>query len=187
MTTNLKFILLLIAFALVVLLFVMYVVFVKLRDGEKDKHLQQLSNDVKRLSKSASQTRIEYNDWLSQIQILYNQAESERKLCKKYQQDNFDANLYSQFLCLNDRQKFYELVNHKLNLYYDRLISDFPEMSDKESYLTLLYLLHIPDNVICILLEYSPNSLPTVKNRLCKKLNLQHAQDLQAFLENRLD
>lgn len=187
MPTDFNFILLSISFTLVVILFIMYVVFVKLRDGEKDKQLVQLTKDVRRLSNTLSQARAAHNKWMAQLQFAYSQVETERSKLKVYQQVYFDADLYKQVLSINDTQRFFSLVNEKLYSYYDRLIEDYPNLSEKESCLSLLILMHIPDNVICILLNYSSNSLPTIKNRLCKKLNVKHAKSLQDFLENRLD
>lgn len=89
MPTDFNFILLSISFTLVVILFIMYVVFVKLRDGEKDKQLVQLTKDVRRLSKTLSPSRVAHAEWMAQKQNTYKQAEPERNKLKVYQQVDF--------------------------------------------------------------------------------------------------
>lgn len=90
--------------------------------------------------------------------------------------------LYYKLLFINDYSRFANLVNSRLNNYFSKLSTAYPLLNEKDFILTFLYLLDISDNDILLLTGYSPNSLPTIKTRLCKKLQIVHATDLRKHL-----
>lgn len=124
--------------------------------------------------------------WLSEMGAARAMVSDDRARCRSIDRDEFDRALYRRLLHYDDVGSMRAMVDTRLAGYATRLRKDFPELTDKEEVLLYLYLLRLDDATICLLGEYSPNSLPKIKNRLCKKVGLESAAELRSYLQERM-
>lgn len=92
----------------------------------------------------------------------------------KAKRDLADKQFYLEQLHYEDEIIFSRIINRELNNFYDNVKKDYC-LSSKEIQLAVFYLLEIPDNTICLLMDYSYNNLATMKTRLSKKLLIENA------------
>lgn len=105
---------------------------------------------------------------------------------KKQNKDPFLAQYYEDQLHLSDFERCRCTCNKRLDDFMTVLSNEYPELSEKDLELLMLYLLHVPESDIRLVMNYSSNSLPTIKTRLTKKLKLGRASELEQHLEGLL-
>lgn len=139
---------------------------------EKTAHLLELSNTLSHRQK-------EVYAWISELRLgRMNIIQG-----KKREKDSFLANYYETQLHLSDFERCSCLCNKRLDNFMTALSNEYPDLSEKDLELLMLYLLHVPESDIRLVMKYSSNSLPTIKTRLTKKLKLQRASELEQHLE----
>ena len=119
--------------------------------------------------------------WILEIRLRREQTAQQRQQLKVKQRETFDRQFYQDILGQNT-DSFFKRTDQRFDGLTQQLRQNYPQITDKELQLLLLYLLDISDNDICTILEYTPNSLPTIKNRLSKKLKLKRASDIHNFI-----
>lgn len=100
----------------------------------------------------------------------------------KKDRDKQLISFYNQQLAYSEYARFKTIIDHHLCGFISRMEQQYPQLSEKDMLLIVLYLLETPDSEILTLTNMSPNSLPTTKSRLCKKLGVNHASNLSKFL-----
>ena len=125
-------------------------------------------------------------EWRQELRTAKEMMDDERKKISPQLRDVFDKAFYDKYLFTGDSERMFAEVDKRLCGFVTLLRNNHAELNTKECKLCILYLLMIPNNDICIILDYSINSLPTIKNRLCSKLQVEHASNLINYLENYL-
>jgi len=120
--------------------------------------------------------------WIAELNLAKQLVQQERDLLPKRQRDEFDKQFYERMLHYNNFSAFQHLINSKLDAFSTRLEARIPNLSEKELTLLYLLLLQVPNDDILLLTDYAPTSLPTTKQRLCKKLGISHVNNLSSTL-----
>lgn len=151
-------------------------------------HLRKINKeDINKTILTAKSLRLSsYKAWSREIQQeredLWARLKSENiNIRNAYLKKFYEKKLY-----LYDFDLFVKLVDSKIDHYISNLMVDFPKLSSRDLQLIILYLLSVSENDILIIFDYSQSSLPTIKNRLCHKLNISRASNLHSYLESRV-
>ena len=160
-----------------------YIVFMEIKHR---RQIKQYKDILKKQVDGLGEVYSKLIEWRQELRTAKEILDVDRKKINPQLRDVFDKAFYDKYLFTNDPKLLFAEVDKKLSGYYSVLKEDYPDLSTKEYILCILYLLQIPNNDICLILNYSVNSLPTIKNRLCAKLNIGHATNLLNFLEHYL-
>lgn len=175
-------IILVVSLIVISILFVIFVVLVWLHVSQKKSMLPELSKSKTNMADMSYD--LNYKQFKQNIADGRAQLEVELKDASFSERENRIRKYYNQELYVYDYSKFENIVDKQLNNLAKKMQVEYPALSQKEVVLSVLYLLEVSDSDICSVLDYSITSLPTVKNRLCKKLNAPHASGLTSFLYN---
>lgn len=116
--------------------------------------------------------------WIEEIGRCINDAEPERKKYHGVDRDDYDRQIYKKILLCDNINNMRTMIDQRLNGYSSRLLSLYPQLNEKDELLVYLHLLKIKKEDIILLSGYSPNSLPKIKNRLCKKMKIEGVSQL---------
>lgn len=126
----------------------------------------------KNLDESTSEHNLQ--NYIDKLAIALDLTRKNYVHLSKAKRDLADKQFYSEQLHYDDEATFKRIVNRELNNFYDKISQEF-NLSAKEIQLAVFYLLELPDYTICLLMDYSYNSLATMKTRLSKKLLIENA------------
>ena len=112
------------------------------------------------------------NIWKLEIQAVNNHISEETNGLTFKEKEEFIKENYRKSFCLDDEKEFLFLIDKKVPGFTKKIKDIHPNLSTNDIKLLVFILLEIPTNDILNILSYSPNSLPTTKQRLCKKLGI---------------
>lgn len=92
------------------------------------------------------------------------------------------AEIYNQNLHFNKTLDFFAYLDKELNNVHAKLMKNHSDLSLIQQQLCMLLLIQAPTNDIEMLLHYSPNSLPKIKTRLSKKLEVNGRNGIYLYL-----
>lgn len=180
--------LLIILLAVAISLLILYVAFVAIYNHQElRRHNIQLQEAYQQNSaKELTVQEKALNDMIAQCAIIHKQIFNTSSNSKGKLYNTKEA--YCKFFNLQSDKQFFKFVDTNLYDFASRLKSYYEELTIKEQKYIVFYLLKIDDADVAELLDYSITSLPTIKNRICKKVNVAHAVDLYdsmlQFLKN---
>ncbi len=168
----------------IILCLVLLIMFITLSIYQRLASRQLKENFLQQLKQQNDNNSIpdNLNKWLNELSTAKQLVQHDREILSKRKRNEFDKQFYERMLHFNNFPAFRHMINHRLNDFSTRIEVRFPHLSEKE--LTLLYLvvLQIPNEDILLLTNYAPTSLPTTKQRLCKKVGISHVNDLFPYL-----
>jgi tetratricopeptide (TPR) repeat protein len=91
--------------------------------------------------------------------------------------------IYGNLLPFSNKEKLVEKMDELFNGAGTIITQTYPAVNDKELKYIFMFLLDVPVNDICFMLNYQKESLRKMRYRLAPKLNLQGAGELNRFLE----
>jgi len=156
-------------------------IFILLRLRKRNKGNEEQLEQVE-LQLNEKQTLLR-NSLMQKIEETKALQASSRKKASLAERELMDKELYIICLHVNDWAKFNNLMNHTFNNLISKLESNFPDITHKEIIWCCLFLLDVPTPEVLLLLEYKPDSLYKLKQRLVQKLNLKNAKELESLLE----
>ena len=170
---------------LLVIILCLYVLFIHMHYVQQEKKLERKVEQLQLQVSHLSERRRAVIAWSEELEIG---RKAISQLSKSAVQCNeFIYQFYVQQLHIANMKSFFSLVDKRLDGFAFRLEEHHPTLSDKEQALLICYALGLPEQDICLLLNYSTASLPTTKSRLCKKLGLTHASQLPGQISQLLD
>ena len=118
--------------------------------------------------------------WSAELAAAKRLKAADREKLSLKEREQLDYDIYVTMLGWGDTEVFFSQVNKRLNGLVDNLRKLYPQLTDTDMQLLLLYVLQIPQDDILTLMNYSVNSLPTIKKRLCNKMNISSSAVLPA-------
>ena len=166
-----------------------YLLFV--RRARKDKAEAARLNNVEAEPDVAPATAdnpllIERLHWVAELEAAKRLTAAEREQLPAAKRESFDVNLYNRMLDWGNNDLFFSQVNKRLGGLIDIMKERYPQLTDTDLLLLMLYVLQVPQTDILTLMNYSVNSLPTIKKRLCNKMNISSSANLPAEIDNLL-
>ncbi|MCC8154366.1 MAG: hypothetical protein LIP01_09205 [Tannerellaceae bacterium] len=133
-------------------------------------------------------TKLEKRHQMLLLDLIDEMKRTKEKYAVKRAKSNFqermeiDRTIYYEVLLLGDEKGFMIKMNNILNRFPDKLKEAYPAVTYKEIIWCCLFLLRIPTNDMCIILEYKQTSLYKFKQRLMKKLGFNTAKEFEEML-----
>ena len=124
--------------------------------------------------------------WVAELEAVKRLTAAEREQQPAEKRESFDVNLYNRMLDWGNNDLFFSQVNKRLGGLIDIMKERYPQLTDTDLLLLMLYVLQVPQTDILTLMNYSVNSLPTIKKRLCNKMNISSSANLPAEIDNLL-
>ncbi len=118
--------------------------------------------------------------WSAELAAAKRLKAADREKLSLKEREQLDYDIYVTMLGWGDTEVFFSQVNKRLNGLVDNLRKLYPQLTDTDMQLLLLYVLQVPQDDILTLMNYSVNSLPTIKKRLCNKMNISSSAVLPA-------
>ena len=118
--------------------------------------------------------------WSAELAAAKRLKAADREKLSLKERERLDYDIYVTMLSWGDTEVFFSQVNKRLNGLVDNLRKLYPQLTDTDMQLLLLYVLQVPQDDILTLMNYSVNSLPTIKKRLCNKMNISSSAVLPA-------
>ncbi len=122
------------------------------------------------------------NVLLHKIETLKTEQAGERKKALPSEKEMIDKRLYDQIIRFDNPEIFFREMDLTLNKLVTKLNSLYIGITPKEMTWCCLHLLQIPNQDILLLLNYKPESLNKLKQRLAKKTKLSNVNELNDFL-----
>ena len=116
--------------------------------------------------------------WSAELAAARRLTEEQRQQQPPDDREAFDRSLYNKMMYWEQTDRCFAYADDRLDGFVSRLRGRYPQLTDSDLQLLLLYTLQVPQNDLLTLMNYSPNRLPTTKQRLCRKLNLDSALHL---------
>lgn len=155
---------------------ILYIVRKKVK--KKDEKTEEYKN---KLYKNHMQLKDDLKKDIENLKIKYHENRKGMPLDLRNQ---LEKQIYDEALFLNDNQSFIKLMNKVLNHLPDNLVSQYPNLNQKEITWCCLTCLDIPLQEIASLLDYTPSSIYKFKQRLAKKMDLNGTKELDALLND---
>ena len=102
------------------------------------------------------------------------------------QREEINKKIYNEVLHFEDEDAFIKKMNKVLNNLPQKLKNDYPGISYKDILWCCLFILQIPTPDMCLILNYTPNSLYKFKQRLVKKLGFGNTNELEQMLHEKM-
>ena len=123
--------------------------------------------------------------WTAELAAAKRLTEEQRMQLPAKERAAFDKSLYSRMIHWQ-QDDFEAEADKRLGGFLTALQQRYPALSATDRQLIVLFLLRVPQNDILLLMNYSPVSLPTIKQRLCRKLEIGSANLLVEQLDELL-
>jgi len=119
---------------------------------------------------------------LDKIEEIKDEQANERKKATPSARETMDRELYNHLIHFDDSEFFFRQMDAILNNLVSKLNSRYLAITPKEMTWCCLHLLNIPNSDMLLLLNYKPESLIKMKQRLAQKTKLTSSTDLNDFL-----
>jgi len=124
------------------------------------------------------------NALLNKIEEIRAEQALERKNATPSARETMDRKLYNHFIHFDDAEFFLRQMDAILNNLVSKLNSRYLAITPKEMIWCCLHLLNIPNSDMLLLLNYKPESLIKMKQRLAQKTKLNSSAELNDFLHS---
>ena len=125
-----------------------------------------------------------FYDWKMLISNTIEIKLPNRKVLLSNNEKKLLLQIYDELLKYTDPEQFLKLANERLNNLPNIIQQNYTGINARELYFIVYFLLEIPEEDILLLTGYSSNSIPTIKNRICKKLEINKSNELYSSLIN---
>lgn len=180
---NLKFLLFLVCFLLIITIIGSFIIYFKNRNNEDafKNTIQKLNSDVIESEKqmvSFSTQLLHYRQYLKEVKADLNflKTDNNKALNNTIKQIDF---------IIDNNDEWEQLKLHfdtVFSGFYDKLLTQYPALTETELRHCMFIKLHIQTKEIARILNVDPRSVQTARYRIKKKLNLTETQDLRSFL-----
>ena len=180
---NLKFLLFLVCFLLIITIIGSFIIYFKNRNNEDafKNTIQKLNSDVIESEKqmvSFSTQLLHYRQYLKEVKADLNflKTDNNKALNNTIKQIDF---------IIDNNDEWEQLKLHfdtVFSGFYDKLLTEYPALTETELRHCMFIKLHIQTKEIARILNVDPRSVQTARYRIKKKLNLTETQDLRSFL-----
>ncbi len=163
--------------------------FIFVRRARKDALQAQRNQEPQPIADPEPEENIrveQLRDWKAELAAAKRLTEDDRAKVEPQKRAEFDKELLDKMLKWQNPQEFFGMADDRLNNFAGLVREKYPQLTDIDMQLLMLYALDMPQNDILTLMDYQPSTLPTVKQRLSKKLQLNSAAELTAFINNLL-
>ena len=180
---NLKFLLFLVCFLLIITIIGSFIIYFKNRNKEDNFNItiQKLNFEVIENEKqmvSFSTQLLHYRQYLKEVKADLNflKTDNTKALNNTIKQIDY---------IIDNNDEWEQLKMHFETVFsgfYDKLLTEYPALSETELRHCMFIKLHIQTKEIARILNVDPRSVQTARYRIKKKLNLTEEQDLRSFL-----
>jgi tetratricopeptide (TPR) repeat protein len=170
------------AILLIVIITSVSVYIVKHRKGLQKLQLSEENSQIQRAD-IRKEVMLKHRDaLLRKIEDRKSSHTEEWKKASPADRERIDRKMYEELLHLNDIEFFYKEMDTVLNNMVTKLQTRY-QLNQKEIQWCCLYLLNVSNQDIMMLLDYTPDALKKMRQRLAKtKFGINSLKELEAFL-----